>query len=89
MGTLLNVGGILLLVGGLGQLLRSVHLYRRGGAWRSVMLMATALTAYGGLTLTGLLFNGTLLGAALVWIIAAATWAAWWFSRRERAPSAR
>lgn len=84
MRTLLLVGGTLLLLGGLLEGWTSVQAQRQGGPWRGTGLMAAALTAYGALTLTGVIFDGTIAGAVLVWIVAVASWAGVWLRRRER-----
>jgi hypothetical protein len=89
MRSLLLVGGALMLIGGLVHLWSSLQSYRHGRPWRGTGLAATALTAYGGLTLTGLVFNGTVAGVVLVWFIAAAVWAGLWIGRRERIRSVR
>ena len=84
MSNLLLIGGAFLLVGGLAGVWASAQSYRRGDPWRGGGLAAVASTMYGGLTLTGVVFNGTAVGAVIVWTIAAATWAALWIGRRER-----
>ena len=86
--SLVTIGGALLLIAGLMALWGSVQAYRRGDPWRSGGLAAAALTMYGGLTLTGVLVNGTAVGAIIVWTIAVAIFASLWISRRERTRSA-
>jgi len=48
-----------------------------------------AFTVYGGLTLSGLVFKGTVMSAILVWILAAAIWAGFWLNRRDQARTVR
>lgn len=84
---LILIAGTLFVVSGIAQLWLTRQMYRAGKAWRGVGLIGVALTVYGGLTLLGQVFNGTVMGAVLVWIIAVAIWAGWWQSRRERARS--
>jgi hypothetical protein len=84
MGNLFVIGGMLLLVGGAAQLWSAVQSYRQGRPWRGGGLTGATMTVYGGLAAMGLVFNGTILGATLVWIVAAATWAGLWLSHREQ-----
>lgn len=84
MESLFLIGGTLLLIGGSAQLWTAAQLYRQGRPWRGSGLTAAAMTAYGGLTAMGLVFNGSVVGTSLVWIFAAATWAGLWLSRREQ-----
>jgi hypothetical protein len=85
MGSLFLIGGTLLLIGGSAQLWTAAQSYRQGRPWRGSGLTAVAMTVYGGLTASGLVFNGTVVGTSLVWIFAAAAWAGLWLSRREHA----
>lgn len=84
---LILIAGTLFVVSGVAQLWLTLQMYRAGKAWRGVGLIGVALTVFGGLTLLGYVFNGTVTGAVLVWILAAALFAGWWQSRRERARS--
>lgn len=84
MESLFVIGGTLLLIAGSSQLWTVAQLYRQGRPWRSSGLVAVAMTVYGGLAAMGLLFDGTILGASLVWIVAAASWAGLWLGRREQ-----
>lgn len=86
---LMRIAGTLLMVGGLGAMWASVRALRQGQPWRGDGLTSVAMTVYGGLTLTGVVFNGTATGAVIAWTAAAATFAGLWIARRERRVTSR
>jgi len=81
--TILLIGGLLTLVGGVAMLWSSVREYRRGEpSARSRIVTAGALAVYGALTLSGVMF--TIAGAVAVWVIAALVWVGLHLSFRDR-----
>lgn len=83
------VAGVLLLIAGIAQLYAAMRSRARGNPWHGIALMAIALALYGVLTLSGVVFNGTVLSAVLVWLIAGAMWCGWWLQRRGKARDVR
>ena len=57
------------------QLGTSLVMRRRRSSWRGTVLSAAAVTLWGALILAGVRTSATPLGAAAVWVIAAAIWA--------------
>jgi hypothetical protein len=82
------IAGALMFAGAILQVPSIVR--RRGRApWRGAAISVAALAVYGLLLLEGVVLNGTILSAALVWCIAAAIWVGWWLNRRDTAKRAR
>jgi uncharacterized membrane protein HdeD (DUF308 family) len=77
------VAGVVILLSGVIQLFANFKL--RGRApWRGPAVSAAALSAYGLLALSGLVVDGSTLGAVLVWVVVIGMWFGLWLRRRER-----
>jgi uncharacterized membrane protein HdeD (DUF308 family) len=83
-GIVVMLAGALMIVGGALQL-PSIIRRRRRAPWRGATVSATALVVYGMLALSGVILNGTVLSALLVWCIVAGMWCGWWLTRRDTA----
>lgn len=82
------IGGALMLIGGVMQF-RSVLMLRGRGPWRGAAVSASALAMFGLLAVTGVVLNGTVLSAVLIWVVAGAMWGGWWLTRRDQAGQGR
>lgn len=86
---LLQIAGILLLAGGLVGLWGSLRARRQGNPWQGNGLTSLAWAVYGGLTLAGLVFNGTFVGAIIMGALVAAVFTGMLIARRERRMTSR
>ena len=86
MTTAVVIAGALMMLGGTMQLWSIAKVRRRQ---RGAILGAAVMLLDGLLAVTGVVLNGTMLGAVLIWLIAAAMWFSLWLTRRERVRQGR